>query len=305
MDYTYEQKQDIANMYKSGMTYYQIKEKYWGGNEKIRKVLLEMGVEPRKRWHKVVKVKEEDKKQIKKLFEQGKTAREISELLGFNLLTVRDHLYKMGYNEKPIKNDHFFDSIDTEEKAYIFGLFCADGWLGKNNCMALYLKEEDGYMVKNFAKCFWNKEPYFIQRKTGNGYETCIKLPHTIDVLKGYGINNNKSYELRFPTCVPENLLPDFVRGYFDGDGCISGQQVSFVGTIYFIEELISIVSKYADVSNKVHPFRASKDPNNNVSVSICWSGINQCRKIRDWMYRNGEAELYLKRKYEKFIKLD
>lgn len=59
-----------------------------------------MGVEPRKRWHKVVKVKEEDKKQIKKLFEQGKTAREISELLGFNLLTVRDHLYKMGYNEK-------------------------------------------------------------------------------------------------------------------------------------------------------------------------------------------------------------
>lgn len=302
---TYEQKLEIVNMYQSGMTYDQIKEKYSGGNARIKQVLTEMGIEPRKRHRNTIKVKGVDKEKIKDMFEHGKISRQIAEELGINVFTVRSHLYKMGYNEKPIKNDHYFDNIDTEEKAYIFGLFCADGWLTKKNGVGIYLKEEDKYMVEKFASCFWNREPYYINGKTCAGYETCITLPNTSEKLKEYGITVRKSYELRFPKCVPEDLLPDFVRGYFDGDGCISGKQVSFVGTIYFIEELISVMSKYANVSDKVHPFRASKKLENNINVSICWSGIEQCKKIRDWMYRNGEAELYLKRKYEKFLRLN
>lgn len=151
---TYEQKLEIVNMYQSGMTYDQIKEKYSGGNARIKQVLTEMGIEPRKRHRNTIKVKGVDKEKIKDMFEHGKISRQIAEELGINVFTVRSHLYKMGYNEKPIKNDHYFDNIDTEEKAYIFGLFCADGWLTKKNGVGIYLKEEDKYMVEKFASCF-------------------------------------------------------------------------------------------------------------------------------------------------------
>ena len=169
---TYEQKLEIVNMYQSGMTYDQIKEKYSGGNARIKQVLTEMGIEPRKRHRNTIKVKGVDKEKIKDMFEHGKISRQIAEELGINVFTVRSHLYKMGHNEKPIKNDHYFDNIDTEEKAYIFGLFCADGWLTKKNGVGIYLKEEDKYMVEKFASCFWNREPYYINGKTCDDYDT-------------------------------------------------------------------------------------------------------------------------------------
>lgn len=59
---TYEQKLEIVNMYQSGMTYDQIKEKYSGGNARIKQVLTEMGIEPRKRHRNTIKVKGVDKK---------------------------------------------------------------------------------------------------------------------------------------------------------------------------------------------------------------------------------------------------
>lgn len=39
--------------------------------------------------------------------------------------------------------------------------------------------------------------------------------------LKKLGLYPNKSKTVKFPN-VPKEFLPDFVRGYFDGDGCVT-----------------------------------------------------------------------------------
>lgn len=47
------------------------------------------------------------------------------------------------------------------------------------------------------------------------------KKSYTDLINKGCGIN--KSLILKFPdeTQVPQNLISHFIRGYFDGDGCV------------------------------------------------------------------------------------
>ena len=54
-----------------------------------------------------------------------------------------------------------------------------------------------------------------------NQYKICVcgtKIHHD---LEKHGCVENKSLILQFPTTVPEELMHHFIRGYFDGDGCI------------------------------------------------------------------------------------
>ena len=39
--------------------------------------------------------------------------------------------------------------------------------------------------------------------------------------LENLGMVANKSLILAFPTFISKELMPHFIRGYFDGDGCV------------------------------------------------------------------------------------
>lgn len=40
--------------------------------------------------------------------------------------------------------------------------------------------------------------------------------------LKKYGVVQNKTKLLKAPSYIPNKYMADFIRGYFDGNGCIS-----------------------------------------------------------------------------------
>ena len=78
--------------------------------------------------------------EITKLYQEGKTAKEISSLLGFKYhQPVSNSFKKMGWKrtgktgKRVYKVDeNFFKCINTEEKAYILGFICADGHIEKD-----------------------------------------------------------------------------------------------------------------------------------------------------------------------------
>lgn len=78
--------------------------------------------------------------EITKLYQEGKTAKEISSLLGFKYhQPVYNYFKKMGWKrtgktgKRVYKVDEdFFKCINTEEKAYILGFICADGHIEKD-----------------------------------------------------------------------------------------------------------------------------------------------------------------------------
>ena len=57
-------------------------------------------------------------------------------------------IYKKTWSKYPF-NIHFFDEINTEEKAYILGFLYADGYnMEERNTVAISLKKEDSYILE-------------------------------------------------------------------------------------------------------------------------------------------------------------
>lgn len=238
-----------------------------------------------------------------------------SEILKDNNIDVSKNntSIKCGY-EKSIRkyrfNEHFFDIIDTEEKAYILGFFMADGTNIENQRLVeMRLQKEDKYILDKINSILESNRPLrhfdppkrFPNRK--EQYGIMFRSLHFSKTLKNIGMCRNKSYLLKFPTCIPDELMNHFVRGYFDGDGSIcntkysSKYRFSIVGTEDFIDATRGILHEKCGVSYAMlHTRFKERDTNTRY---ITYSGRVQAIKFGSWLYK--DATIYLTRKLEKF----
>jgi intein-encoded DNA endonuclease-like protein len=116
-------------------------------------------------------------------------------------------------------NCRIFDNIDSFDKAYWLGFLYADGsvnWI--NRSMNVSLIDKD-HLIKfqEFLGSDYNIK--FIENR--NIYSLSISSIDLVKDLIKHGCMTNKSKRLRYPS-IPSDLDRDFVRGYFDGDGCWS-----------------------------------------------------------------------------------
>jgi len=299
----------IVESYQSGKNLNDVSNEFGVSVGTVLAVLQEANVSIRKYRKGRSKFTPEQDADIVERYKNGEKTCDIAKLYNVSQSCIVYRLHRSGVVLVTKVDDSVFDKIDSEEKAYYFGLICADGWISKLDTtpyVGLYLKAEDKNIVEGFMKMFCDKKIRPVKHDgVVVGYQADVYSKRLVQKLIEYGIDNDKSHTLKFPTCVPEDYLCDFVRGYFDGDGSISGYQTSFVGTKWFIEELIQIMSKNANVSNRVTPFPVNADKGNVITKSIAWSGINQAKKIRDWMYRNGSSTIYIKRKHDRYYSID
>lgn len=194
-------------------------------------------------------------------------------------------------------NHDYFDSINSEEKAYWIGFIYADGWISarKTNFISSYvlgicLRQADiNHLYKLRKSLYPNNDKPIYQRRNEATLE--VNSKYLYNSLVNHGLTPNKSLTLNFPN-IQEDLLRHFIRGYFDGDGWISVANkfrclnIGFLGTYQFLYTLQEIfVSKLG--INKIN-IRKDK-PNGNIylfsktgkdALSICrwlYSNINIC----------------------------
>lgn len=265
----------------------------------------------------------QEKSKLFKLFETGKyTGKQLSEIFPISCTAINALLKRHGYNSKsqselqrkyPIIED-FFDVINTQEKAYVLGLLYADGYNDTNkNSVALGLKESDKEILVKITDLIQPTKPlqyinisYQPKRRgfenSQNQYRLAISNKHISQKLADLGCGKAKTHKLTFPTeeQVPSHLIRHFVRGYFDGDGCITGEKqklFSIVGTINFLIPLQEILIKELNFSKTKLSQRYKERDNNIRSLNYC--GINQCIKFRDWLYK--DATIFMERKKKIF----
>ncbi len=144
-----------------------------------------------------------------------------------------------------------------------------------------------------------HKTRYFIRIGSHKLYDSLIKL----------GLYPNKSLTVLFPS-VPKKYLGDFVRGYFDGDGCASLQlakgkkmasivkrlQVIFTcGSKKFLEVLSQKISESCQVSQiEITNSRRSFQLRYNTRDSI---------NIFKFIYKNASESFYFVDKLTVFTK--
>lgn len=259
----------------------------------------------------------EEKSKLFAMFKTGKySGNQLVNYFPISQVAINNLLRRNGYAAKspselkrkyPIQED-FFDKIDTQEKAYILGLLYADGWnQTERNVIGIGLKESDKEILDKITSLIQPTKPlgYYKKNKLKRGFENSqneyrlvIANKHISERLVELGCGKAKTHNLIFPTeeQVPSHLIRHFVRGYFDGDGSVSGdkqKQFCFVGTIDFLLPLQQILVKELNFS-KTKLDRRHKDIDNNIR-SLRYCGVNQCITFRDWLYK--DATIYLERK--------
>ncbi len=216
---------------------------------------------------------------------------------------------KRNYDKFAKFNIHKFDTIDTEEKAYWLGFLYADGCVvSKRHVVSLRLAEVDYDHLLKFKTFLEDTRDNEVIKKgsrtlsaTGKTYYSYVynvNSEHFKKSLISLGCVPKKSLILKFPDISifsdPE-LIYDFIRGYVDGDGCISEEKGKIAISMLGTEDFLLGVQKY------LPNFKSVLKYNNNGLYRIrCTS-----RKADEVTYRlYSKATIYLKRKYEKFAAL-
>lgn len=164
---------------------------------------------------------------------------------------------------------HFFDNIDTEEKAYILGYIFSDGHVAKNNNIMFGCDMNDEDVLIKIKRAMKSEHP--IRNKFSSyGHPistlmiTCKELH---DRLLELGFNNRKSYGMDFNRLlsnIPRSLLNHFTRGIFDGDGSIRVYKYNYlkkhqyhfgytgiIDSVKFFDSMFNIGCKYYDETGK------------------------------------------------------
>lgn len=222
-----------------------------------------------------------------------------------------DNLYKSKYGKYHV-NQFYFSKIDNEWKAYWLGFLYADGSIthtkrnGKRkDCMALSLANQDKSHLIKLQDSLQTDSPIKDSVVKLNGNEYCcsrliINNRQIVEDLIKLGCPPRKSLTLQFPSydIVPKHLMKHFIRGYFDGDGCIyiniNKKQVRFnmVGTQEFLNGLLDFLNEEIGIDK----FKLRQK---GKAFSYQVGNINQIFKIYQYLYK--DVNIYLDRKFKKF----
>lgn len=233
----------------------------------------------------------------------------------------------MNRNRKHDFDQQFFEKIDTEEKAYVLGFIYADGCNSTHpstGCLSIVQMERDVDILIKIKKCLKSTYPITVNRVKYNGentfrfylYGKCL-----VEQLNNLGVVRNKSLILKFPNFINDELMPHFIRGYFDGDGSIwNGKRkkmtvkkenkpgefrvrivhnvkFNFTGSNTFIPYLQEYLMKHVGFSKTKLNYSKSKEEHKHCIME--YSGRKNIKMLYDYMYSS--ATIYGERKKAKF----
>lgn len=194
-------------------------------------------------------------------------------------------------------NENVFEKIDTEEKAYWLGFLYADGSIssGKRNDIELSLQLSDKEHLQKF-KNFIGFEGKLIV----DDYRCRVSFKNEKmkkDLIK-LGCTPKKSLTLTFPTekQVSKELIPHFIRGYMDGDGCIvcteKHKSIEILGTNHILKG----ICYYTNIPiGRIYKTNCKSDKIFRLVCNKTRDVLNFC----NYIYK--DSNIYLERKFNKY----
>ena len=208
-------------------------------------------------------------------------------------------------------NENYFESVDTQEKAYFLGYLMADGYNNqKRNVIELSCSKKDVEILEGLNHLIGSNKPIrFVKSKGIESYRIDWCSRKLCDDLASLGCVQAKTFKLKFPK-IRCDLVRHFIRGYFDGDGCISfsysamdncfGNHFASVITIVSTLDFCNYLKEYFMENLQLKSTICCRHPeNNNNNRTLHISGNNKVVRLMEWMYR--DSFVFLKRKREKF----
>jgi intein-encoded DNA endonuclease-like protein len=255
--------------------------------------------------------------QVCQLYNDGNSLSQLAQIFNCSTSPIRNILDGHGIQMRA-KGTHitytnvnldFFKSINSEANAYFLGFLYADGCVYvKNNMYTIRveLKSNDSKILEIFRNHISPSAQVRISKRN-----TAIFGVHQKEIaeqLISLGCTPRKSLILTFPNQIPDHLLSHFMRGYSDGDGCISKYSKNnkythfmwdFVSTKQFCEHFSKILNDKLQIKSYI---RLCRPKTNKITSRLSVGGNFQVKKVLDWLYQ--DATIYLSRKYDKYLEI-
>lgn len=254
-------------------------------------------------------------------YKKGLNLKQISEITHTTPETIKNYFNKFGIktNKEIVAtsrrtykaNESFFESIDTEEKAYWLGFIVADGNVSKRKDrkesyrLTIKLNGDDENHLKKFLEAIESDVPIVMttQERFGKQLKTAQVRINSSKMCKDLielGVIPAKTGKETIPP-IPEHLKKDFLRGLFDGDGSFSwripkdrvipSSSVSMCGSLeicnFFNEMIVSLGVNAQAIQDK------------GTLHTVTLGGNFNVQKFMEWLYRG--STIMLDRKFENY----
>lgn len=190
-------------------------------------------------------------------------------------------------------NRSFF-SVWGNDMSYTSGLLAADGCI-YNNRVILTLKDKE--ILEKIANKIGKKKI-----KSNNKYYNLTYSSHEMaNDLNLIGITPRKTFTLQAPRGINKKYIPEFIRGFFDGDGCFAYNKTNN-----------NWISCFTNASYNILEWIHQQLPVSGGSIrkktKTCWElryGQSDSLKLGYFIYKNVSInDLFLDRKYKLFNKI-
>lgn len=330
---TLQQRDEACQLYKAGLNCPEIGSKFDVTGASIRNLLKSRGI-PRRPSPTGPMHSEIEHAEICQEYLGGKPSVQIAKERSLSVGTITNVLRRSGVQQRSGSERnriytcdyHFFDTIDSETKAYWLGLIAADGYVSKpvrksNPEVVVSLAIKDKEHLYNLKAALQSTHPVRKYAYTG-GSGKCTGTPYVSFSIRSeemalalakYGVTTAKCHTFEWPT-LPPSLERHFLRGYFDGDGYWNikqgyrnGQKMShwrpdmafrltsdqrfLVGCARYLKRTCSL-----NDTKLSHRYWKGKYS----ASTLIYSGRESASRIFHLMY--DDATIYLPRKYERAL---
>lgn len=306
----------IVDAYLSGMTARSVATAFGYTESGILSILKRNNIKRRN-----LVIWEKDFIKIKNLYLSGMNLKEVATIVGCSIATVSRILLKHGIIPRDNKKTHrknkinvdYFNTIDTEEKAYWLGFITADGSVQRSGHLGLSLKSADKEHLIKFNKCISSdykiKDYVFVShfnnKKLTHSSRLSIKSVDLVNSLINLGVVPNKTFSVTPCKKVPKNLERHYWRGVVDGDGWVSFNYNNLKGTYSTVVGLCGnkfIVDGFKKfITSQGVVSKTLVVPAVNI-YRIAYGGLGISSSVCNVLYEN--SSIYLDRKKEKATKI-
>ena len=260
--------------------------------------------------------------------------RKAAEHFNMSFNTLRRYMNRNKLNDsvkhkKELFDENFFNILDTEKKAYWFGMLYTDGNVTYNletyeYRLTFSLRERDKELIEKFARDIGIKDVDKVIEIRETSFSTNpdkkyksagirVSSKKMMQDLMKYGCVPDKTHNGKLNMDVlsnlPNNLKIAFLRGFLDGDGYFHYKNWHVYFSIYrkeiaeqiqqLILETFNIKTKLTFQENKV--FISDDGQNGSYIVSIQYR--EDAKKFLRGIYKG--ASIYLNAKYQSYLALE
>lgn len=309
-EFTVEEQAFIVQSYRNGVGSTAIARQLGVTTIRVQYLLCKLGVKSRTRQQAGRlrrRMTSEQEMLVLTLYDEGYSMTDIASAIGLDRSSIRacltEHgrtIFQTAVYLRYLCNEHYFDEIDTEARAYWLGFIGADGSTS-GGLFELPAALKDRLHIERFKQTIDFEGP--LQIEDNDKYSRCklrITSPTLVSRLKQLGIVVDKHLTLPWPD-LNEPLLIHYLRGYFDGDGsfalstCKDGRtpQITFglLGNLQFLTCCQNLIMQRCELRRtKI----GAEGPNQQI-YKLAYCGNRQVARIANYIYQ--DATVYLARK--------